>query len=83
MSTTFQRCMLSIFSEMIEKNMEVFTDDFSVFGKSFDQCLFYLDDVLKRCTETEGIVLGHKISGKGIQVNQAKIDVIDFPAHGY
>ena len=45
-STTFQRCMLSIFSDMIEKNFEVFMDDFFVFGKSFDQCLFHLDDVL-------------------------------------
>jgi len=89
-SATFQRCMLSIFSDMIEKNIEVFMDDFSVFGKSFDQCLFHLDVVLKRCTETnlilnwekchfmvtEGIVLGHKISGKGIQVDQGKIKVI-------
>jgi len=88
---TFQRCMLSIFSNMIEKNIEVFMDDFSVFGKSFDQCLFHLNDVLKRCTETnfvlnwekchfmvtEGIVLGHKISSKGIEVDQAKIEVIE------
>jgi len=87
---TFQRCMLSIFTDMIEKNIEVFVDDFSVFGKSFDQC-FQLDVVLKRCTKTnlilysekchflvtEGIVLGHKISGKGIQVDQAKIEVIE------
>jgi len=35
--TTFQMCMLSIFSNRIEKNIEVFMDDFSVFGKSFDQ----------------------------------------------
>jgi len=66
-------------------------DDFSVFGKSFDQCLSHLDAALKRCTETnlilnwekchfmvtEGIVLGHKISRKGIQVDQAKIEVIE------
>ena len=45
-SATFQRCMLSIFSDMIKKNFEVFMDDFSMFGKSFDQCLFHLDDVL-------------------------------------
>jgi len=88
---TFQRCMLSIFSDMIEKNIEVFMDDFYVFGKSFDQCLFHLDVVLKRCTETnlilnwekchfmvtEGIVLGHKINAKGIEVAQAKIEVIE------
>jgi len=90
-SATFQRCMLSIFSDMIEKNIEVFMDDFSVFGKSFDQCLIHLDVVLKRCTETnlilnwekchfmvtEGIVLGHKIRAKGIEVDQAKIEVIE------
>jgi len=66
-------------------------DDFSVFGKSYDQCLLHLDAALKRCTETnlilnwencyfmvgEGIVLGHKIIGKGIQVDQANIDVIE------
>ena len=90
-SATFQRCMLSIFSKMLEKSIEVFMDDFSVFGKSYDQCLSHLDDALKRCTEinlilnwekchfmvTEGIVLGHKINGKGIQVDQAKIEVIE------
>jgi len=86
-SATFQRCMLSIFSDMIEKNIEVFMH----FGKSFDQCLIHLDVVLKRCTETnlilnwekchfmvtDGIVLGHKISAKGIEVDQAKIKVIE------
>jgi len=89
--TTFQRCMLSIFSDVIEKNIEVFMDGFSVFGTSYDQCLSHLDVALKRCTETnlilnwekchfmvtEGIVLGHKISGKGIQEDQAKIEVIE------
>ncbi|GJR25386.1 reverse transcriptase domain-containing protein [Tanacetum coccineum] len=32
---TFQRCMMAIFHDMIEKTMEVFMDDFSVFGASF------------------------------------------------
>nr|GEW92865.1 DNA-directed DNA polymerase [Tanacetum cinerariifolium] len=32
---TFQRCMMEIFHDMIEKTMEVFMDDFSVFGNSF------------------------------------------------
>ncbi|KAK2363090.1 hypothetical protein QL285_088103 [Trifolium repens] len=87
---TFQRCMFAIFSDMIEKSMEVFMDDFSVFGKSFDDCLNNLDAALKRCVETnlvlnwekcnfmvtEGIVLGHKISKRGIEVDQAKIEVI-------
>ena len=46
---TFQRCMLSIFSDMIEKFIEVFMDDFSVFGDSFPNCLNHLALVLKRC----------------------------------
>ncbi|CAM8922992.1 unnamed protein product [Rhodiola kirilowii] len=69
---TFQRCMMAIFSEFIEKIMEVFMDDFSVYGSSFDDCLANLANVLKRCIEMnlvlnwekchfmvqEGIVLG-------------------------
>ncbi|GJU95395.1 reverse transcriptase domain-containing protein [Tanacetum coccineum] len=88
--TTFQRCMTAIFHDMAEDFMEVFMDDFSVFDNSFDQCLNNLDKMLGRCEETnlvlnwekchfmvnEGIVLGHKVSGKGIEVDKAKIDVI-------
>ncbi|XP_072077040.1 uncharacterized protein [Arachis hypogaea] len=88
---TFQRCMLSIFSDMVENFLEVFMDDFSVYGDSFSSCLDHLKLVLKRCQETnlvlnwekchfmvtEGIVLGHKISNKGIEVDQAKIEVIE------
>nr|GEU60621.1 reverse transcriptase domain-containing protein [Tanacetum cinerariifolium] len=87
---TFQRCMMSIFHDMIEKMMEVFMDDFSVFGDSFSSCLTNLDKMLNRCEETnlvlnwkkchfmcrEGIVLGHKISKSGIEVDKAKVDVI-------
>nr|GFA80954.1 retrovirus-related Pol polyprotein from transposon 17.6 [Tanacetum cinerariifolium] len=87
---TFQRCMMAIFYDMIEKTMEVFMDDFSVFGDSFSSCLSYLDKMLQRCKDTnlvlnwekyhfmvkEGIVLGHKISKSGIKVNRAKVDVI-------
>ncbi|GKA16044.1 reverse transcriptase domain-containing protein, partial [Tanacetum coccineum] len=87
---TFQRCMMAIFHDMIEKTMEVFMDDFSVFGNSFSTCLSNLERMLKRCEDTnlalnwekshfmvkEGIVLGHKISKKGIEVDKAKIDVI-------
>ncbi|XP_068336569.1 uncharacterized protein [Pyrus communis] len=36
---TFQRCMVSIFSDYVEKIIEIFMDDFSVFGNSFDHCL--------------------------------------------
>ncbi|GJR54030.1 putative nucleotidyltransferase, ribonuclease H [Tanacetum coccineum] len=87
---TFQRCMTAIFHDMVEDFMEVFMDDFSVFGNSFDCCLANLDRMLARCEETnlvlnwekchfmvkEGIVLGHKISRAGIEVDRAKIDVI-------
>ncbi|GJX39847.1 reverse transcriptase domain-containing protein [Tanacetum coccineum] len=87
---TFQRCMLAIFHDMIEESVEVFMDDFSVFGDSFDKCLNNLDKMLQRCKDAhlvlnwekchfmvkEGIVLGHKVSGAGLEVDKAKIDVI-------
>ncbi|GJX61445.1 reverse transcriptase domain-containing protein [Tanacetum coccineum] len=86
----FQRYMMAIFHDMIKKTMEVFMDDFLVFGNSFSTCLSNLEKMLKRCEDTnlalnwekshfmvkEGIVLGHKISKKGIEVDKAKIDVI-------
>ncbi|GJS74689.1 reverse transcriptase domain-containing protein [Tanacetum coccineum] len=92
---TFQRCMMAIFHDMIEKTMEVFMDDFSVFGNSFSTCLTNLEKMLKRCEDTnlalnwekshfmvkEGIILGHKISKKGIEVDKAKIDVISKLPH--
>ena len=36
---TFQRCMMAIFSDMVEKTIEIFMDGFSVMGNSFDNCL--------------------------------------------
>ncbi|KAL4363997.1 hypothetical protein GQ457_04G020360 [Hibiscus cannabinus] len=45
---TFQHCMLAIFSDMVEEFLEVFMDDFSVSGETFDSCLGNLDKVLKR-----------------------------------
>ncbi|XP_058755822.1 uncharacterized protein LOC131629041 [Vicia villosa] len=92
--TTFHRCMQAIFSDLIEKCIEVFMDDFSVFGPSFDLCLKNLDTVLSRCVKsnlvlnwekcnfmvTEGIVLGHKVSSRGLEVDKANIEVIEkFP----
>ncbi|GJV48116.1 reverse transcriptase domain-containing protein [Tanacetum coccineum] len=82
--------MMAIFHDMIEKTMEVFMDDFSIFGNSFSTCLSNLEKTLKQCEDTslalnwekshfmvkDGIVLGHKISKKGIEVDKAKIDVI-------
>ena len=87
---TFQRCMLSIFCDMVEKSLEIFMDDFSVFGDSFDDCLSNLQKVLIRCEEknlvlnwekchfmvTTGIVLGHIVSSKGIEVDKSKIELI-------
>ncbi|GJU79386.1 reverse transcriptase domain-containing protein [Tanacetum coccineum] len=49
---TFQRCMMAVFHDMIEKTMEVFIDDISVFGDSFSLCLSNLDKMLKRCEDT-------------------------------
>ncbi|GJX72725.1 reverse transcriptase domain-containing protein [Tanacetum coccineum] len=83
-------CMVAIFHNMIEETIEVFMDDFSVFRDSFSSCLTHLDKMLKRCEDTnlvlnwekyhfmvkEGIVLGHKISKSGIEVDKAKVDVI-------
>ncbi|GKC45408.1 reverse transcriptase domain-containing protein [Tanacetum coccineum] len=49
---TFQRCMMAIFHDMIEKTIEVFMDDFLVFRDSFASCLSNLDKMLKRCEDT-------------------------------
>ncbi|KAL1567124.1 hypothetical protein AAHA92_02640 [Salvia divinorum] len=87
---TFQRCMMSIFSDLLEDCIEIFMDDFTVYGDSFEACLHHLDKVLesyraktlvlnfKKChfMVIEGIVLGHIVSEKGIQVDPAKVDVI-------
>ena len=47
----FQRCMLSLFSDMVEQFLEILTDDFSIYGDSFDQCLHHLELVLQQCTK--------------------------------
>nr|GEW53205.1 reverse transcriptase domain-containing protein [Tanacetum cinerariifolium] len=91
----FQRCMLAIFHDMVEKTMEVFMDEFLVFGSSFETCLSRLDKMLQKCEDTklclnwekshfmvkEGIVLAHKISKNGIEVDKAKVDVIAKLSH--
>ena len=88
---TFQRCMMTIFSDMVEKSIEAFMDDFSVIGSTFDDCLYNMTLVLKRCMETnlvlnwgkghfmvrEGIILGYRISERGIEVDRAKIEIIE------
>ncbi|GJZ78455.1 putative nucleotidyltransferase, ribonuclease H [Tanacetum coccineum] len=87
---TFQRCMTAIFHELIKDSMEVFMDNFSVFGNSFDHCLKNLEKMLKRYEETnlvlnwekchfmvkEGIVLVHKVSRSGIKVDKGKVKAI-------
>ncbi|RVX01399.1 Transposon Ty3-I Gag-Pol polyprotein [Vitis vinifera] len=50
---TFQRCMLSIFSDMVERIMEVFMDDITVYGGTFEECLVNLEAVLHRCIEKD------------------------------
>ncbi|GKD66162.1 hypothetical protein Tco_1308270 [Tanacetum coccineum] len=76
--------------EQNKKSIEVFMDDFSVFGNSFDNCLNNLDKMLQRCkaanlvlnwekchfTVEKGIVLEHKLFGAGLKCDKAKIDVI-------
>jgi hypothetical protein len=66
-------------------------DDFSVYGISFDDCLTNLSKILKRCEEVnlvlnwekcyfmvrEGVVLGHLVSSKGLEVDKAKVEVIE------
>ncbi|KAI3784472.1 hypothetical protein L1987_43571 [Smallanthus sonchifolius] len=78
---TFQRYMVAIFHDMIEDLMEVFMDEFSIFGNSFEHCLCNLEKMLARCEDanlvlnwekchfmvTEGIMLGHKISQEGLE----------------
>ena len=82
---------MAIFSDMVEKTIKVFMDDFSILGNSFDNCLENLISVLIRCEEIclllnwvkchfmvqEGIVLGHRISARGIEVDKAKIEAIE------
>ena len=86
----FQRCMMSIFSDLAEEVMEIFMDDFTVNGSSFEQCLHNLGTVLQRCKDknlalnwekchfmvTEGIVLTHMIYAAGLEVDQAKVSII-------
>nr|GEY18110.1 reverse transcriptase domain-containing protein [Tanacetum cinerariifolium] len=88
--STFQSCMLAIFHDMVEKTMEVFMDDVSVFGNYFENYISRFDKMLQRCEDTnlclnwekthfmvkEGIVLGHKIYKNGIEVDRAKVVVI-------
>ena len=79
---TFQRCMMSMFSDLVEEAMEIVMDDFSVlYGSSFEKCLRNLETILHRCQDknldlnwenfhfmaTESIILGNKISVAGLK----------------
>ena len=82
---------MSIFSDLVEEAMEIFMDDFSVYGSSFESYLENLETILQRCQNknlalnwekihfmvNEGIVLGHKISATELEVDQAKVSVIE------
>jgi hypothetical protein len=83
--------MMAVFSEFVEEIVEVFMDDFSIYGKTFVDCLANLDKVLMRCAEVDlvlnwekchfmvkqGIVLGHVISERGIKVDKAKVETVE------
>ena len=83
--------MMTIFSDMVEITIEVFINDFSVQGKTFDNCMENLRQTLITCEETnlvlnwekchfmvkEGIILGHQISERGIEVDKAKVETIE------
>jgi len=89
-TTTFQRAVLGIFSDLIHDCVEVYMDDFTVYGDSSNEALENLEKVLIRCEEknlslshekcfmmfNEGIFLGHHISGDGIKVDSSKVEVI-------
>ena len=81
---------MSMFSDPVEEAMEIFIDDFSIYGSSFEKCLENLETVLQRFQDknlalhwekwhfmvTKGIILGHEISAAGLEVDQAKVSII-------
>ena len=48
--------MMGMFNDMVKKVVEVFMDDFFIYGDSFDQCLENLDGVLEHCEENNLIL---------------------------
>ena len=87
---TFKRCMAIIFSDFLGDSLEVFIDDFFIFGNNFNSGLAHLTNILEVCVRKrlvlswekshfmirEGVVLRHIVSGKGLEVDKAKIEVI-------
>ena len=82
---------MSVFSDLVVEVMEIFMDDFSVYGSNFENCLKNLETVLHKCQDKnlalnwgkchfmviDGIVLGHKVSIPGLEVDKAKVSVIE------
>ena len=82
---------MSIFSDLVEEAIEIFMDDFLMYGSSFKHSLKNLETVLQRCQDknlamnwekchfmvTKGIVLGHQISAARLEIDQAKVFVIE------
>ena len=82
--------MTPIFSDFLGDSLEVFMDDFSIFGNDFESCLAHLTKILEVCVRKrlvlswekshfmvrEGVVLRQIVSGKGLEVDKAKIEVI-------
>jgi len=82
---------MAIFHDMVEQIIEVFMDDFSIFGPSLDTYLHNLNLILQRYEDTnlvlnwekyyfmvkKGNMLGHRISEKGIEMDRAKIETIE------
>ena len=87
---TFQRYMMYIFYDLAEEVMEIFMDDFTVYGSGFEQCLHNFGVVLRRCQDKnlalywekcnfmviEGIFLGHMIFEARLKVDQEKVSII-------
>jgi hypothetical protein len=88
--TTFKRAILGIFSDLIHDCVEVYMDEFTVYGNTYQESLDNLNKVLIRCQEmnlslshekckmllNEGVVSGHHVSSEGIKVDPTKIEVI-------
>ena len=82
---------MSMFSDLVEEAMEIFMDDFSVYGSSFENYLKNLKTILQICQDknlalnlekchfmvTECIILWHKISTTGLEVDQENVYVIE------
>jgi len=86
---------MSIFSDFITKIMEVFMDDFTMHGASFDECLHHLRLVLRRYIDInlvlsfekcrfmveQRVVLRHVVSSRGLEIDKAKVDIIQSLPH--